>query len=285
MAVAEERHFTRAARRLMVSQSGLSASIRTLERELGGPLFVRSTRRVELTEIGRAVLTDARRAIAGAEAAKQAAAEVQGLVRGVLAVGTEQCIGVVDVPGALAKLHAAHPRIEIRLRHSGSADLMRELVAGQLDVAFVAGDEPVQDSVRTVPLAAEPMVLLTGPRHPLATVDVPAWSELSAETFVDFHRDWSIRQVTDHAFAEQGLTRRVALEVNDVHSLLDLVRCELGVAIVPRPVAMKDKAAGLVSRPLPGEVLWRVSLAVGDGAHASPAARAFCALCGALTAE
>ena len=76
VAVADERHFTRAANRLLVSQSGLSASIRALERELGAPLFVRSTRHVELTELGRAMLVDARKALASVVAVKQTAAAV-----------------------------------------------------------------------------------------------------------------------------------------------------------------------------------------------------------------
>ena len=92
VAVAEECHFTRAANRLHVAQSGLSASIRLLERELGASLFLRSTRRVELTPAGRALLIEARRALSATDAAKDAVAAVQGLLRGSLAIGSLQCL-------------------------------------------------------------------------------------------------------------------------------------------------------------------------------------------------
>ncbi len=90
IAVAEQKHFTRAAEAMSISQSGLSASIRALERELHASLFVRNTRSVELTEAGRALLCEGRRALAAAEAAKDAVAAVQGLLRGHLTVGLEQ---------------------------------------------------------------------------------------------------------------------------------------------------------------------------------------------------
>ncbi len=90
LAVAETSHFTRAASRVHLTQSSLSSSIRSLERELGSDLFVRSTRRVELTDAGRALLPAARRAVAAAEDGLDAVAGVRGLVRGHLAIGVVQ---------------------------------------------------------------------------------------------------------------------------------------------------------------------------------------------------
>jgi DNA-binding transcriptional LysR family regulator len=116
---AEERHFTRAARRLHIVQSGLSASIRALERELDAPLFVRSTRRVELTQAGRALLPEARRTLAAATAAGDAVAAVQGLLRGTLAVGTMQILPpAVELVAVLGRFHAEHPGVELRLRQA-----------------------------------------------------------------------------------------------------------------------------------------------------------------------
>lgn len=275
VAVAEERHFTRAAQRLMVSQSGLSASVRALERELGAPLFVRSTRRVELTGAGEALLVEAHRTLASVRAGMEAVAAVQGLLRGTLSVGTEQCVTGVQVPELLVRFRAEHPEVEVRLRQAGSASLVEDVAAGRLDLAFVAGSGTVPDGVGLRPLAREPMVLLCHPDHRLAGSAGVAWAELGGEVFVDFHTDWGARGLNDRAVAAAGTERRVALEVNDVHSLIELVGHGLGIAVVPLPIARKHQAAALHTVPLTGagSHLWEVSVALPEERRIGPAAR------------
>src|SRR5579863_8621785 len=103
VAVAEERNFTRAAARLYVAQSGLSATIRSLEKEVHAPLFVRSTRRVDLTPAGAAMLSEARRTLASARAAVDTVAAVEGLKRGNLTIGIVQAgWWLFDLAGMLA---------------------------------------------------------------------------------------------------------------------------------------------------------------------------------------
>lgn len=260
--VADERHFTRAAERLFISQSGLSASVRALEKELGAELFTRNTRRVELTEAGRALLGESRRTLASAAAAKDAVAAVQGLHRGTVSVGTEQCIGIVDVPAELARFHGAHPGIDIRLQQAGTGELVEQVRMGRLDAAFVAlsGEPPAGVCLHR--LESLSMVLICPVQHPLAASGQVDWTTLGGQIFVDFHPDWGSRQVTDRAFAAAGVTRQVASEVNDVHTLLDLVLRGLGVAIVPAPIAGK-KAGKLAMVGLgPGGPTWDVAVAV-----------------------
>jgi DNA-binding transcriptional LysR family regulator len=277
VAVAQDRHFTRAAQRLMVSQSGLSASVRALERELGAQLFVRSTRSVELTAPGRALLVEASRTLASVRAAKEAVAAVQGLLRGTLSVGTEQCVTGVNVPALLARFRVEHPQVQVRLRQANSTALADEVAAGRLDLAFVALHGRPPEGVRLLPLTREPMVVLCHPGHRLAGAEQVQWWELEGETFVDFHPDWGSRGQTDSAFAAAGTERQVALEVNDVHSLIDLVGHGLGIAMVPRPIARKDQAAALSAVPLAGGTApdphWTVSVAVPESDRIGPAAR------------
>lgn len=275
IAVADERHFTRAAERLFISQSGLSASVRALEKELGADLFIRNTRRVELTEAGRALLDESRRTIASVAAARDAVAAVQGLSRGSLSVGTEQCLGVVDVPEELARFHAAHPGVELLIKQAGSGNLLDGVRAGELDLAFVAELPQPPDGLRMHRMATDRMVLLCRPEHPLARCETVDWGCLSGETFVDFHPDWGSRQVVDHAFAAAKLGRRVASEVNDVHTLLDLVTRGFGIAVVPELLSTKPQARDLAIVPLGSQAPeWNVAVAEPEG-RTSLAAQAF----------
>lgn len=276
VAVAEDQHFTRAAERLMVSQSGLSASVRALERELGAPLFVRTTRRVTLTEAGRALLTEAERILAQVRAAHDAVAAVRGVVRGTLSLGTEQCTAGVAVAGLLASFRRRHPDVEIRLRQAGSAALVEEVTAGRLDLAFAVAAGADAAPLRFVPLASEPLTVLCHPGHRLADGGALTPEELGGEAFVDFHPDWGARRTTDAAFAAAGVQRTVALEVNDVHSLLDLVQEGLGVAVVPRHFQFKREASALAALPLKGagEASYDTVAMLPPEEATSPAARA-----------
>ena len=272
LAVAAERHFTRAATRMRVAQSGLSASIRSLERELGASLFVRNTRSVELTDEGRALVTEARHTLAGVAAAKDAVAAVQGLLRGTLAVGTMQCLGAVDLPAILARFHATHPGVEIRLRQGGSTDLIERVRTGDLDLAFVSAPLDGAAGLTLTPVAEEPMVLACGPTHPLRDRDVVDLRELRDEAFVDFYPGWVTRDVVDQAMAAGRVERRVAFEVNDVHWLLDLVGYGLGVAVVPEVFTHKKTAARFV--PIAAAPTWQVAVATASGRHPGAAAKA-----------
>ncbi|MEO8908547.1 MAG: LysR family transcriptional regulator, partial [Microbacteriaceae bacterium] len=193
LAVAHERHFTRAADTLRISQSGLSASIRALETELGTTLFTRSTRRVELTQAGTALLRESIRTVASAAAARDAVAAIRDVLSGTLTVGTEQCLGVVDLPEQLALFRALHPGVRINLSFAGSAHLLEKLAAGRQDLAVLAVCGPVPQGVRLETLSTEPFVVLCSPQHRLAAEHTLAISELGAETFVGFQDDWAAR--------------------------------------------------------------------------------------------
>lgn len=271
VAVAQECHFTRAAKRLHIAQSGLSASIRSLERELGAPLFLRSTRQVQLTPAGQALLVEAVRALAASNAAKDAVAAVQGLLRGSLSIGSLQCLHAVHLPTLLAGFLSAHPGLEIRLRQGGSGELVELVRAGRLDMAFVSRPaRPAEDVVVTA-LDSEPLVLACALGHRLAAQDRAKPADLADEQFVDFPADWGTRDLADRVLAAAGVERRVGLEVTDVHSLLDLVAFGLGVALVPRSFSVKTDRVRFVD--LDGDVAaWETVVVTADPAGAAAAA-------------
>jgi DNA-binding transcriptional LysR family regulator len=247
VAVAQECHFTRAAKRLHIAQSGLSASIRSLERELGASLFLRSTRQVQLTPAGQALLVEALRALSASNAAKDAVAAVQGLLRGTLSIGSLQCLHAVHVPTLLAGFLSVHPGLELRLRQGGSDELIEQVRVGLLDMAFVSRPARSPQDVVVSALSSEPLVLACAPGHRLAAERTVKLADLTEERFADFPADWGTRDLADRVLAAAGVERRVALEVTDVHSLLDLVALGLGVALVPRSFSVKTDRARFIA--------------------------------------
>lgn len=273
IAVASEQHFTRAAEMLLISQSGLSASIRSLEHELGTPLFTRSTRRVVLTQAGQAFLEEARRTVASAAAARSAVEAVRGVLGGTLSVGTEQCLGHVDLGKELARFRSGHPGVEIRLGFEGSAVLVDRVADGRMDLALVAECGELPAGVRTQRLAGESFVILCHPSHPFAQLRELTLAEIAAEPQIGFLPGWAARSIAERAFTAAGLPIKVTMEVNDVHTLLDLVGHGLGVAVVPEHFRHK-RPQSLRSVPIKEEqgLDWNVAIAMPE--QPGPAAQA-----------
>jgi DNA-binding transcriptional LysR family regulator len=274
VATAEEGHFGRAADRSNIVQSGLSASIRSLERELDTRLFARTTRRVELTESGRALLPEARRVLAATASAVEAVADVEGLQRGTLSLGIMQSLVAVRLPALLARFHSIHPAIDIRLRQAGTVALLQEVREGRLELAFASFPATTPAGLVGHELLDETMTLACAPDHPLAESGSVSLAGLREQDFIDGHQDWGIRIANDRAFAAAGVERHVAFEINDLQTILDLVAAGLGVAILPRslaPLRTPLRFVRLRGRP----PRWNVTLVAPAHMELSAAARAF----------
>src|SRR3954468_2493674 len=272
--VADERHFTRAAARMHVSQSGLSAAIKTLETELHATLFERTTRRVQLTAAGAALLPEARRALAAARAGADAVDAVQGLRRGHVSVGIMQQMGLVELPRLLARYHHRYPGIQLRLRQSSAAALHQLLLDGQLDLCVPSPPEPADARLTTIDLLHTPVVLACRADDPYATRRSVSLRDLADRNIIGFPRGWAMRNLTDRATAAVAASLEVNLEVNDTATLLDLVEAGLGVTLIAEALALQRRSLRTV--PITGrpKLDWTVSALTLAPAPANPAALA-----------
>jgi DNA-binding transcriptional LysR family regulator len=275
VAVAEELSFTRAARRLHVVQSAVSASIRSLERELDAELFERTSQRVSLTGAGSALLPEARRALTAVQHARDAVEAARGTLAGTLTIGTIQSAEPLDLPAAIGRLHARHPRVTVRLRQgpAGSAVLADELLGGQLDLAFISlpGRPPAGIELR--PLASSPLVAVCRDDHALAGRTHVTLPRLAQETLVDFPPGYGNRMLADRAFAAAGAQRTVAYEVGDFAAAAQLVRHGLGVALLPEFAATRFADLRMLQLR-GGDLTWQLFAALPSGRGGSPAALA-----------
>ena len=276
VAVAEERHFTRAAQRLNIAQSALSSSIRTLEDDLQSRLFVRSTRSVALTAAGAAFLDRAQEALKVIEAGRQLVREIEGLKCGSIAIGTAHSLPTfIALPDLIARFHAAYPGIEVRLRQGETADLIDRLVHGGLDLAFVPLPEPAEAGIATRFVACEDLVAVMPRNHRLAGRSTVTLTELAGLPFVDFSAGWGTRPLVDQAFASAGAERRTVSEVTDLETLVSLVASGLGVALLPESIAAArgDDIAAVAIDAI--DICWQLVVAHAGALPVNSAARAF----------
>ncbi|MGH3633627.1 LysR family transcriptional regulator [Mycobacterium sp.] len=282
VAVAEERHFTRAAARVHVVQSTLSASISALERELGSALLIRSSRRVDLTAAGRALLPAARSALAAADTGRAAVDAVRGVLRGHLAIGLVQALGIMDLPALLTRYHERYPGISVTLRHDTIDGLVRATVDGDLDLAFVNRPYDAR-RVNELVLGTEFLVLGVHRDDPLAQRETVALTDLAAREFIGGQADFAIRARVDSICAEVGLDRTICCESDSLNDLVDLVGSGFGIAFLP-PAILKniDRIVGVQTTPA---ISWELTVVSPAERPPTPAAAAFLEMLPATAAD
>jgi DNA-binding transcriptional LysR family regulator len=262
VAVAEEANFTRAAERVHISQSGVSAQVRALESDLGTELFDRSARTARLTPAGAAALPHARATLDAADALRQAVDDVHGLVRGRLTMGMIIGCEVTPLFDALAAFHRAHPAIEIALQEDNSDRLIENVRSGSTDIALVgtSGEPPAGLDAQVI--VSEGLVALVPAGHPLSRRARTSTAELTAYPIVSLPPGTGIRSVLDRAWAEAGLRADIALEATAPGTVADLAARGLGVAVLSASMAAGHpdlRAVPIDGVPVPAllALVWR----------------------------
>jgi DNA-binding transcriptional LysR family regulator len=234
--VAEELHFGRAAARLHIAQPSLSHEIRRLEQQLGVPLLERTSRRVELTPAGHALLASGRGLLAQAQRVIEST-RAAGAER--LTIGFFGSAASTLLPDALSAFSDQHPSVEVSVRELLLDDI-DEVLAGRVDVAFtrLLPGQPGPD-VEVEILARESRQVALPATHPLAERDSLTFSDLRPESFIT-NPATDIPGPPARWLAEQqrhGLPGRVAAEATSIQEILTLVATGQGVCLVPASVA------------------------------------------------
>jgi DNA-binding transcriptional LysR family regulator len=262
VAVAEERHFGRAAARLHIAQPPLSQQIRRFEAELGEPLLYRTTRSVELAPAGVVMLERAREILAAADAAVEDARRAARGEYGRLAIGFTGSVTYAILPSVAAALHDELPGVVLDLRGEllTPAQVAR-LLDGTLDLGLLR--PPVGDrDLNTEVVRSEPLVAVLPASHPLAGEEAVRVEALAGEPFVTYpsHFRSVVHDAVEDACAAHGFEPVAAHEVAETATLVSFVAAGLGVSLVPASV-QNMTVRGAVYRPLVEDAT-RVELAV-----------------------
>jgi DNA-binding transcriptional LysR family regulator len=266
LAVAEEGSFTAAAARLYMVQSSLSASLLSLERELGTELFIRGRRGCELTDAGRALLDPARAALAETERARDAVAEVTGLIR-----------GSVRIAAMIRAFQSEHPGVDVHVLPAG-AQGMADLVAdGQVDFAIGPRTPGVGPALRFTSLISTPLTLVCPAGHRLAGAQEVAPEDVLDEPIIDLARGWWVRALFDCWVQESKLRRQVRLEINESLALLSMVQRGMGIAYGPEACIDRETFPGVATATLADAPRWELGIISRDENLRGAAGRAFLA--------
>lgn len=249
VAVAEELHFGRAARKLHISQPPLSQQIRNLESRLGLELFRRTSRQVALTPAGDVFLERARRLLTGVEEAQRAARRASRGEIGRLALGFIHAATYTLLPPVLAAFRARLPAVELVLRELTISEQQLAIAEGSIDAGFLR--PPVNNaSIRSEVVLSEPFVIVLPRGHPFARKPRLALKSLAAEPFVMFtpRRSPLYGQIVNSCI-RAGFSPNVVQEATHIHTIFGLVRAGIGLAMLPASVQAM-RIDGACYRPL-----------------------------------
>ncbi|SDN43124.1 LysR substrate-binding domain-containing protein [Ensifer sp. YR511] len=256
LAIAEEQHFGRAAKRLGMSQPPLTEQIKVLEQSLKLQLFDRSRRGTKLSAAGSALLPAVRRFADQVEQLESVVREVAAGQSGVLHIGAITSAMLDTVPPLLSELRQAYPNLTVFVREIDSVEAVPGLEAGELDLAFVRLEGEVGSGIATMPLTEDRLAVAIPKNHPLATLPRIRLKSLESEQLV-----MSSRQVSPVYFdmlvsvcRSHGFAPRVLHEVRSVSSQIAYVGCGQGLALVPSTMR-KLAPENVVIRPLKERVM------------------------------
>jgi DNA-binding transcriptional LysR family regulator len=280
VAIAETGTFTAGALRVHVTQAAISMQIRQLESEIGARVFVRAPRHVILTEAGEQLLRRARHILREHDAALDEIAELAGAERGRLRIGSASAMVLTEqLPAILKELRKQHPAAEISVTSGTSEVLVDQILAGEVDIAFVSLPVDVR-GIKTDRLSEDQLVAIASPRHKLAKQRTISAYTLAGERLILGERGGNTRRLIDQFFAQAGVTLHVAMELSRQQAIKRMVEEDMGVGIVPLQSVKDEVERGkLIRWWIEGaQINWELGIAQLSNGYDSPIMQKFVSL-------
>ncbi len=281
LAIAEAKTFTAGARRVNVTQAAISMQIKQLEDEVGLPLFVRTPRRVIVTEAGEYLMGRARRILREHDSAISEIAELGGVEHGRLRIGSASALfATQQLPQILQGIRAKFPNSELGVTSGTSAALIEKIQHGEIDIAFVSFpvDAP---NIQTDLLFSDEIVAVAHPKHTLANERFISAATLAGEKLILGERGGNTRRMIDAFFHAANVRPNIVMELSRQSAINQMVANNLGVGMAgAKAIADEIRDGRLVSWLIEGaEINWELGLARLRGGYFSPIAKEFVGLC------
>jgi DNA-binding transcriptional LysR family regulator len=256
-AAARTASFTAAGREVSLSQSTVSLHIKELEEEFGSLLFIRSRKRVALSDAGRALLPYVDRVFAELKNAELAVREFSTSQRGTIRLGTGDTPLIYLLPKVLADYRRRFPLIEVVVTTGITEVILQELLHGRIDLGIVMSPSDEIASVEAVTLMKEELVVVLAAEHPLAKTPVLLPRDLAQLDFISHLRGTAFRTVQQGYFDRLGVQPRIIMEVENIEAIKSLVSAGIGVSLLPLCSVTETRGMGLVYKSVRGVFMSR----------------------------
>lgn len=271
VAVAERNSFRQAAADLFLSQPALSRRIEKLEDALGVKLFERTTRRVQLTNVGQVFLVNVRDALNGLEDAVLGVADLAAHRTGTVTFACVPSAVWHFLPDVLKRFSAQFPKIRVRVHDESAQDVLNLVLTGEADfgISFTGAENP---EIHFQPIYVETYVLAMRHDHRLARRKTLSWKDTVDERYISVAKSSGNRSVLDAALAGVEKHPWISCEINHVSGILALVESGLGVAAVPGLSILPERQGTVVGVPLVNPAVKRTLGLISRHQHAMPPA-------------
>lgn len=268
--VAETKNFTRSGERMGYTQSGVSHILKSLETEMGFPLFIRNKQGVRLTKNAELILPLVRSLLSRYEILEQTVNDLNGLETGKLAIATYSSISVNWMPPIIHRFQESYPGIDISLMEGGADDIIRWINDDIADFGFVSHRN--MESLEWISLCEDPLVAVLPKDHPAPPSGVFSIKEFEGKSFIisAIGTDYDIH----YALEASGVKPDMRFSATDDHTIIAMVANKLGVSILPKLMLyhFDDRVSSYLLEPYYSRDL---GIAVKSKANMSPAAVKF----------
>ena len=249
LSVAKERSFTKAAKRLNISQSAVSEQVKLLEEEAGFPLFRRTARGIDLTERGRTFLYEAERIASDVLSLTDTARRLRGAVLDTFTIGMGSGMAQIFMPPLFKNLQKAMPEARLEILTAPTKTIFNDLHEERLDAGIAIESEPDRVPAGLVydRLTVVEMALIAHPKHALARSRQPIdIGRLVAEPIVMSELTVGYGQVVLSLFTDLGIRPNILAIADNIETMKAIVQSGKGIAIVPRGCADNEVALGVL---------------------------------------
>jgi LysR family transcriptional activator of glutamate synthase operon len=231
--VAKKEHVTQAAEELHVAQSAVSRQIHQLEEELGAKLFLQKGRNLQLTPVGQLFLKRAEVILSDLERAVLEVHEFLDPEKGEVRLGFPHSLGISLIPEVVSAFRKKYPNVKFRFKQGMYPSLIRDLVKGEVDLAFVSPCPEQHEHVTGEIVLTEELFAILPPNHPLAGEEAIDLIQLKDESFVVFSPGYSLRPIVVDACREAGFSPIIGFEGEETDTIRGLVAAGMGVSLLP----------------------------------------------------